>query len=134
MRLFLLSAVSAAVGLGAAGASAVASPDLAVYRGVRRVLVVDQPAGNDPAFRTQLAAFEVVAAELAERDVEIVRVPGAPTFRVRLVGKDGGVKLDSARPVATAEVFALIDAMPMRRAEVAERAAARKDEAETREP
>jgi hypothetical protein len=134
MRLFLLSAVSAAVGLGAAGASAVALPDLAAYQGVRRVLVIDQPSGNDPAFRAQLAAFEAVAAELAERDVEIVRVPGAPVFRVRLVGKDGGVKLDSAEPVAAAEVFALIDAMPMRRAEVAERAAARKDAAATREP
>jgi hypothetical protein len=36
---------------------------------------------------------------------------------VRLIGKDGGVKLDRDTPVAVAELFALIDAMPMRRAE-----------------
>ena len=46
---------------------------------------------------------------------------GAPAFRVRLVGKDGGVKLDQATPIEVTTLFALIDAMPMRRAEMASR-------------
>ena len=41
-----------------------------------------------------------------------------PVFRVRLVGKDGGVRLDRDKPVSTSELFSLIDAMPMRRAEM----------------
>lgn len=39
-------------------------------------------------------------------------------FSVLLVGKDGGVKLRSARPVRAADLFALIDTMPMRRQEM----------------
>ena len=39
-------------------------------------------------------------------------------FRVMLVGKDGNVKLDRHKPVFTKELFALIDAMPMRQHEM----------------
>jgi hypothetical protein len=39
------------------------------------------------------------------------------------IGKDGGVKLRSAEPVAAGDFFALIDTMPMRRREMRERAA-----------
>ena len=35
-------------------------------------------------------------------------------FRVILIGKDGKVKLDRNKPVFAEELFALIDAMPMR--------------------
>ena len=45
----------------------------------------------------------------------------AKAFRVRLVGKDGGVKLDRGEPVDIPTLFALIDAMPMRRAEMSGR-------------
>ncbi|MEM9420058.1 MAG: DUF4174 domain-containing protein [Planctomycetota bacterium] len=43
------------------------------------------------------------------------------TFAVLLVGKDTGVKLRRAQPVAMDEVFGLIDSMPMRRREMRER-------------
>ena len=56
---------------------------------------------------------------LIERDLHIVTRGEAAAFRVRLIGKDGGEKLDSAAPVSAAALFALIDAMPMRRAEMA---------------
>ena len=39
-------------------------------------------------------------------------------FQVILVGKDGGVKLRSDKPVPAAELFGLIDAMPMRQEEM----------------
>ena len=35
-------------------------------------------------------------------------------FGVVLIGKDGGVKLESSVPVKTAKLFDLIDSMPMR--------------------
>ncbi|MDX2156711.1 MAG: DUF4174 domain-containing protein [Hyphomicrobiaceae bacterium] len=42
-------------------------------------------------------------------------------FKVVLVGKDGGVKLASTRPIAGRTLFATIDAMPMRQDEVRRR-------------
>ncbi|MEM9532133.1 MAG: DUF4174 domain-containing protein [Pseudomonadota bacterium] len=44
------------------------------------------------------------------------------TFRVLLIGKDGGVKASYSKAPALAEVFALIDGMPMRRQEMREQA------------
>lgn len=41
-------------------------------------------------------------------------------FEAVLVGKDGGVKHRSAEPVAPAQLYVLIDAMPMRRREMRE--------------
>lgn len=43
-------------------------------------------------------------------------------FQVLLVGKDGGVKSRYASPPLLEDVFALIDSMPMRRAEMRRRA------------
>jgi Domain of unknown function (DUF4174) len=42
-------------------------------------------------------------------------------FRVVLIGKDGGVKLRQADPIAAADLFALIDSMPVRQREMRER-------------
>jgi hypothetical protein len=65
-------------------------------------------------------------------DGDTVQAPGADElrdayadsasgFQVVLVGKDGGVKLRSAEPIAADDFFALIDTMPMRRREMRER-------------
>ncbi len=45
---------------------------------------------------------------------------GAPRheFSLILIGKDGAEKLRSDKPVTTTELFELIDAMPMRQAEM----------------
>lgn len=40
--------------------------------------------------------------------------PSVTGFTVMLIGKDGGVKLRKTEPVTADELFALIDAMPMR--------------------
>jgi len=92
-------------------------PELGEHRWQHRVLVIDTPGTSVPAYQTQAAALLPAWAGLLERDLHLITRDAAPAFRVRLVGKDGGVKLDRDTPVAAAELFALIDAMPMRRAE-----------------
>ncbi len=98
-----------------------ALPDLTAHQWRRRVLVIDAPEQVTEDHRRQLASLDAAKAGLEERDVLVVTRPGSPAFRVRLVGKDGGVKLDQGAPIETATLFALIDAMPMRRAEMAGR-------------
>ena len=69
----------------------------------------------------QISAFDAAAAGLKERDLQVMTQTSAPAFRVRLVGKDGGVKLDVGTPMTTDALFALIDAMPMRQDELSNR-------------
>jgi hypothetical protein len=91
-------------------------PDLSEYRWKHRVMIVDTPSPEATEYRRQRSALETAASGLKERDLVVI-TQAAPIFRVRLVGKDGGVKLDQAEPVEVPALFALIDAMPMRRAE-----------------
>jgi hypothetical protein len=42
-------------------------------------------------------------------------------FRVLLIGKDGSVKYSDSNPVSKEKLFAIIDAMPMRKAEMRNR-------------
>ena len=136
MRLFLLSLVGLA-GLAAAAPLAAAPADFfadALWRS--RVLVV---AGDADLFAAQRAALWGRRAALCVRDMVVVeiaadsvRIDGAAvgldaweTRRhlaidgpaVLLIGKDGGVKLRRPGPVPAERIFALIDDMPMRRAE-----------------
>lgn len=78
------------------------------------VLVTLLDTGTSTAGDRQLTAAEV-AANRAD-----LQLPGGE-FALRLIGKDGTVKLeaDSATPVAG--TFALIDTMPMRQREIRER-------------
>ena len=93
-------------------------PNLAAYQWQSRVLVIDTPTEQGAEYLRQISLLEAAQAGLLERNLQIVTRPFAPSFRVRLVGKDGGVKLDQNVPVEPAALFALIDAMPMRRAEI----------------
>jgi Domain of unknown function (DUF4174) len=84
----------------------------------RRVLEISVPSIGDELYARQAALVLPHWRGLLERDIEIVTREGAAAFKVRLIGKDGGEKLAAASPVSTAELFALIDAMPMRKAEM----------------
>lgn len=42
-------------------------------------------------------------------------------FALYLIGLDGGIKMENRQPVSLADIFALIDTMPMRRAELSRR-------------
>ena len=109
----------------------------------QRVLIVFSPHSRHAEYRQQIDLLERVEVGLHERDITLIeafaddrvivdgrqQVPGGSSFyrhfsidsdefRVVLVGKDGTVKLDRAAVVASADLFSLIDAMPMRRLEM----------------
>ncbi|MBE36310.1 MAG: hypothetical protein CMI16_12280 [Opitutaceae bacterium] len=54
----------------------------------------------------------------SERDLILLTRFGHPDFSITLIGKGGGVKLKRDEVLSTAELFAVIDAMPMRRPEM----------------
>lgn len=83
-----------------------------------RVLVIVAPSVQDEKYREQAALLLPVWAGLLERDFVIETRFGAPAFAVSLIGKDGGEKLRRSTPLAPEELFALVDAMPMRREEM----------------
>ena len=95
-------------------------PNLTVHQWRHRVVVIDTPSPQSADYLRQTKALEAASVGLRERDVVIV-TQAATTFRVRLVGKDGGVKFSRNKPVDVATLFDLIDAMPMRQAELSGR-------------
>jgi len=125
--------------------------ELATWRGARRPLVVFAQNERDAKLQRQLAASRASRAGFIERDMELVvvyedggslagerplskrdcealrdrfrreRKGSTNGFTALLVGKDGGVKCTSYEPLASEELFAQIDDMPMRRRELRER-------------
>ncbi len=104
-------------GMHSARADGLPLPQLGDHLWKQRVLVIDSPDSAASDYQRQAAALLPAWAGLLERDLHVVTRLKAAAFRVRLIGKDGGVKLDSAEPITTDALFALIDSMPMRRAE-----------------
>ena len=117
------------------------------YRWKKRVLVIsapDQDDANLAKLRTDLASTH---EEFADRDMVLVTLLDNGTsaagkrrlteseaaaaraalgiqtgsFSLHLIGKDGSVKLSQESTVPLAEIYALIDTMPMRQGEMAER-------------
>lgn len=123
MLTFTCAGLTAYLGQGCAGGLSspeAGLPDLSAHQWRHRVLIIDTPTQQSAEYLQQNAALAAASAGLQERDVKIV-TQAAKIFRVRLVGKDGGVKLDRGVPVDVATLFALIDAMPMRRSEMSRR-------------
>ncbi len=121
--------------------------DLSQYAWRNRLLTVFTPTAQDAKFVEQRALLEGEQRRLSERELVIIEIIGeevllsgesaviedanslrerfgvkADEFAVRLVGKDTGVKLRSDSPLVPAQLYALIDAMPMRLREMKERA------------
>jgi hypothetical protein len=120
---------------------------LSDYRWKRRVLVVSAPSHDDPDLGRQLDMLAQAPGDLADRDMSLVKllddgVSAADnrelsadetaaaraalgiereTFTLRLIGKDGTVKLSADRSTPMTEIYALIDTMPMRRQEIRDR-------------
>lgn len=108
-----LFALSAALTTGAG------SPEeSALATAPRRVLELRVPSVRDAIFERQAALVLPHWRGLIERDLDVITLEGSAAFEVRLIGKDGGEKLRSATPVTMTAVFALIDSMPMRQAEM----------------
>lgn len=116
------------------------------YQWKKRPLIVFAPSAADARLARQKTIVAGHRPAFLDRDVVVVYVVGgdlmhelgAPpgmsagalrslyrasegAFRVLLVGKDGGVKIDSPAPVAAIDLFAEIDRMPMRRDEMKKR-------------
>jgi Domain of unknown function (DUF4174) len=116
------------------------------YQWKKRPIVVFTPTDSDARFIRQKAMINGNRTSLLDRDVVVVYVVGATVshdlgpgpgmsgsalrarfrategaFRALLVGKDGGVKLDSPAPLTVTEIMSEIDRMPMRRDELRKR-------------
>jgi hypothetical protein len=116
------------------------------YRWKKRPLVVFSPNDQNPGLTRQRNIINGNRTQLVERDVVVVYVTGnavshdlgAPQalnasalrqrykvsegqFRVMLIGKDGGIKIDQSTPLASTDLSAEIDRMPMRRDEARRR-------------
>ena len=116
---------------------------LADYRWERRVLVISAPSANDTNVVALMDAINASSEEFADRDMLLVSLldDAASTagrrelttgevasarealrirsgaFALRLIGKDGSVKLSGDEAIPIKEVYDLIDGMPMRRRE-----------------
>ncbi len=117
------------------------------YRWKHRVLVVSAPARDDTNLVKLQEDIALMRGEFADRDMvlvtllhtgtsaagdrELTAAEAADTraalgiqsgsFALRLVGKDGSVKLSSDSATAMTEIYALIDTMPMRQRETSDR-------------
>ena len=131
----------AALGVGLTGRVSA----LPQYRWQNRVLVLQVRNLNQLLLSQQKAVLRADAQGLASRDMAVFamtavavvpvfgpaperadtsvvgRLPEGMDFRATLIGKDGGVKARWAQPVSLSDLYAVIDAMPMRRREMRER-------------
>lgn len=108
-----------------------------------RLLILLTPDLEDPVYKRQIRELHLDNEALKERKglvysvtpesiekgvsgeqpktLRHARIPGydpASGFRLLLIGLDGGVKLRSDHFMSASELWAIIDAMPMRRAEM----------------
>ena len=107
--------------------------DLSPFRSSKRLLVISAASLDNPLPDEQRQWIQKDVAGFRDRDMVLIELFGPDSsgrsalrsrlglekglFTVLLIGKDGGEKLRSQKPVPMAEVFALIDSMPMRKQE-----------------
>jgi hypothetical protein len=116
---------------------------LTTLRDSSRPLLIFAPKPDDPQLQIQLRRLRDNAAAVSERDIVVIAIPyesPAPTpatftvegaqsarlrfnvapadFTVILIGKDGGEKLRSHKPLTIDQLNNTIDAMPMRQQEM----------------
>jgi hypothetical protein len=107
------------------------------YQWNKRLLITFAGDASSSALAKQRTLADDDKARFAERDLVAVEVVGETVrgasdsasdlrrrygiaredFRVLLIGKDGGVKMQSQEPIAPEKLFGTIDAMPMRKDE-----------------
>ncbi|MGV7224466.1 MAG: DUF4174 domain-containing protein [Nitrospinales bacterium] len=118
--------------------------DLTQFKWKKRLILIFAPDGRNPLFKElqskimaqkaevedrDLVVFEILergqsrmnTAHLDQEAVDSIRkrlaVPQS-TFRVILIGKDGGMKLERDDQAGLEEIFERIDSMPMRKNEI----------------
>ena len=144
LKSILLTMAIAAI-LPGSGRNAIAEPlDLSQFQWKNRLLFIFAPNRNHPLFEPLHKSLAAQKTEAADRDLVVFEIlesgpssvntnyldPQAAQklrdkfdvqrgrFAVILVGKDGGIKLNRRDPTQLADIFALIDAMPMRQDEM----------------
>lgn len=102
-----------------------------------RPILVFAKNDGDELLRQQRSIFADASEALRQRQVAVIYVTGDRStssetasdlrakygvepqdFRVVLIGKDGGVKRNSRRPITVSQLSSTIDAMPMRKQEM----------------
>lgn len=131
------------LGAGAAAGQQTGLTTLAQQRGQTRPLLIFAARPGDPQMGIQLRILDEHAAEAHDRDIVGIALPYnspgpsalqlsatdaeaarrrfhvAPgDFTVLLLGKDGGAKLRSSKPISIRKLEDTIDAMPMRKDEM----------------
>ncbi len=100
--------------------------DLSTYQWKKRLVILVGDT-TDVELKEQKSVLQNHKSELVERDILILPITNTENFQIDLeanfkglllIGKDGGVKLKKAFPVAMTELFEIIDNMPMRKAEI----------------
>lgn len=86
-----------------------------------RRIIISTPTLQDEIYRAQAAELLAQWAGLVERDFVIETRSNATRFSIVLIGKDGGEKLRRNGLLSCDELFAVVDAMPMRRTEMEKR-------------
>ena len=138
--------VRLAAALATLAVFATAVQSMSNYKWKKRPLVVFAESDASPLLAEQRQIVARNRSDLNRRDVVVVWVVGRTLstelgtppssnatslrarynvadgeFRAVLVGKDGGEKLSSSKPLSAEKLFATIDAMPMRRDEMRRR-------------
>lgn len=118
--------------------------DLTHYRWKKRLLIIQADQTDQATLKKQLLLLDDKKG-MAERKLAIIsispgyytimdfassddlytqRIPLSPDhaipslFAVKLIGLDGGIKLERESTITQDELFSIIDGMPMRRAEL----------------
>ncbi len=119
------------------------SASMSAYKWHNRPLLIFAPSAKAQDFGRQKAIVAANQPGFRERDMVVIYVTGDNVstdlgqgpgrsalalrtaygidndqFRAILIGKDGGAKLWSSKPVSAARLFGLIDSMPMRQQEM----------------
>ncbi len=141
--LHLLAALFIAVTVSRAMAQQTAVTTLARLRDQYRPLLIFAPGPNDPQLEIQMRTLQEHAAAVQDRNLAVIALPyqtpppsqlelspadaeaarrrfgiEPDEFAVILLGKDGGQKLRSDKPVSMDRLAETIDAMPMRQDEM----------------
>ena len=144
-KLILLAMMTAAVMIIGGSRNAPACPlDLSQFQWKNRLLFLFAPNRDHPFFDVLHKALTTQKADVADRDLAIFEILGSgpssintnyldpqtaqslrdkfdiarSEFTVILIGKDGGIKLNRQDQTRLEDLFALIDAMPMRQEEM----------------
>ena len=144
LKTFLPAMLIAVLAIGSSRNTLATPLNLSQFQWKNRLLFLFAPSRNHPLFEPLHTSLAVQKTEAADRDLVIFEIlesdpssmntnyldPQAANslrkkfdvprgrFAVILVGKDGGIKLNRREPTQLADVFALIDAMPMRQEEM----------------